>query len=259
MSKIKTLQKVYRTFGLLEVFFLIIRRFTQTKKTQRMGLLQYINPSSLVLLDSNNYNTEIISDFFGIENKVLNLSLPSVNFKSRETNNFFGEEYDLGELLSTTLLLYISHFKPKLVLETGVAAGKSSSLILNSLNVNGVGELLSIDITKNVGSLIPENVKHRWKLFILKNLKKKSFKRIIHLFNGRVDLFLHDSNHHPHWQIFEVKTILQANKNISVLFIDDVSVEFIELMKSQYLSFELLLLNEGKKFSCVAFRKINDH
>jgi predicted O-methyltransferase YrrM len=93
-------------------------------------------------------------------------------------------------------------FKPEVVLETGVANGVSSSFILKALDQNSRGMLYSIDlhyregvsvpIGKELGWIIPEELRNRWLLVLGESTKvlPKLLKKL-----GTVDIFFHDSRH----------------------------------------------------------------
>lgn len=93
--------------------------------------------------------------------------------------------------------------RPSVVLETGVGSGWSSSHILAALDLNGEGELFSIDLPNadpgwslpqglKPGFLVPEELKKRWRLII-----GDSNKMLPGLLDelGAIDMFLHDSEH----------------------------------------------------------------
>ena len=93
--------------------------------------------------------------------------------------------------------------RPERVLETGVANGASSCFILRAMERNGRGALTSIDIgaekgegfvpgSREIGWLVPENLRGRWKLEIgsSRELLLPALER-----TGKIDLFLHDSAH----------------------------------------------------------------
>ena len=89
--------------------------------------------------------------------------------------------------------------KPKIIVETGVAYGKSSSYILKALKDNGFGKLYSIDFTfrpwetkEMIGSAIPEELKENWN-FNFGPSSKKLKKVLLEL--NTIDIFLHDSLH----------------------------------------------------------------
>jgi hypothetical protein len=72
---------------------------------------------------------------------------------------------------NTFILYYIVRYlKPNLVLESGVSAGTSSSAIIQALEKNDNGVLYSSDLPlflekKDIGILVPNELRYRWKLF----------------------------------------------------------------------------------------------
>jgi predicted O-methyltransferase YrrM len=95
-----------------------------------------------------------------------------------------------GEL--TVLYLVTRVVKPKVAVETGVARGLSSSILLKALEENGQGFLHSIDLSPNAGDLIPENLKSRWKLYV--GSSRDRLPKVLSKLD-KIDLFLHDSEH----------------------------------------------------------------
>lgn len=113
--------------------------------------------------------------------------------------------------------------RPKIVVETGVAAGVSTTFILKALEDNNEGTLCSIDYSlseqeyaaavqagletafplpegKQTGFAIPEKLKGRWVLHL-----GKSKEILPNLLNelGSIDVFLHDSDHSYENMMFE--------------------------------------------------------
>lgn len=88
--------------------------------------------------------------------------------------------------------------RPRLVLETGVAYGQSSALMLRALAVNGEGLLHSVDLSPSpeaephVGSLVPDGLRARWTLH--SGATKRVLPSLLPTLGG-VDLFIHDSRH----------------------------------------------------------------
>lgn len=89
--------------------------------------------------------------------------------------------------------------RPHIVVETGVAYGVTSAFILKAFEVNQFGELHSIDLPplarqndQFVGTLIPDDLKHRWRLH--RGSAKKLLPKILPEL-GEVDIFIHDSLH----------------------------------------------------------------
>ncbi len=108
--------------------------------------------------------------------------------------------------------------KPAVMIETGVANGKSSALILRALQKNGSGTLYSIDLPtrqetaaaaddgllptgRQPGWLVPGQLKGRWDLRLgdARELLPKLRAEI-----GAADIFFHDSLHTYHHMRFEL-------------------------------------------------------
>lgn len=98
--------------------------------------------------------------------------------------------------------------KPRIVLETGVHDGLSSSIILRALEVNGRGQLVSIDLPSTdlpgragrPGWLVPEAACVRWELHLG---DARALLRGVAAGAGPIDLFIHDSDHSAEHQVFE--------------------------------------------------------
>lgn len=144
-------------------------------------------------------------------------------------------------LSNKTQILYflVRKLKPKIIVETGVAAGESTGNILQALKDNGFGKLYSIDLPfqwyiygnsklhldslpagQSPGYLIPKNLKENWKL-IIGNTYKTLPKLIKDL--GEIDVFFHDSEHSSKTMAFEYKTSWPYIKTSGLLLSDDVS------------------------------------
>ncbi len=86
--------------------------------------------------------------------------------------------------------------RPEIVLETGVAYGVTTALVLKALQVNGKGRLYSIDLPplgENadafVGYLVPEALRARWT--VNRGVSKRVLPQLLPRL-GRVDLFIPD-------------------------------------------------------------------
>ncbi len=119
--------------------------------------------------------------------------------------------------------------KPSNILETGVAAGISSSLILAALKKNNAGILTSIDLPpslgmkefktldKDVGILVPESFKKQW---IFKNGDSKKLLGQL-LFKYKPEIFIHDSLHEYKHMLFEYVNSWMIMKKDSLILTDD--------------------------------------
>lgn len=117
--------------------------------------------------------------------------------------------------------------RPEIVVETGVAYGVTSSLILKALEVNGKGVLHSIDLPplgkdadQFVGILISETLRHRWHLHrgISRRVLPELLKDV-----GEVNIFVHDSLHTYRNMRFEFEAVSDYITHPGVLLADDVN------------------------------------
>lgn len=166
--------------------------------------------------------------------------------------HYFTSEYDLGDNLLFALYLIISNKNEVHILESGVAAGKSTSFILSLQNEFGSGTLQSIDITSKVGDLIPNYLKNDFNLHVLPQVNRRMKFREIVKELGMIDVFIHDSDHSVEYQLYEIETILKFNPTIKWLLIDDINVETVDFLRKYDKLKSLLIIDEGHKFSAVA-------
>ncbi len=130
-----------------------------------------------------------------------------VDFHKRidESREFLGRcSGGMGKDACALLYILCRILRPRMVVETGVANGFSSASILQALEDDQAGEHYSIDlhcregkgltipVGKELGWVIPEHLKHRWRLIL-----GESFRVLPHLLEelGTIDIFLHDSRH----------------------------------------------------------------
>ncbi len=133
--------------------------------------------------------------------------------------------------------------RPFCILETGVAAGVSTTLILLALEANGSGMLHSVDLPnydielgrqhqeyyskpisripegRQPGYLVPSQLKDRWRLHV-----GRSADVLPRLMTelGEVDLFLHDSEHTYQNMMFEFHTVWPHLREGGFLLSDDI-------------------------------------
>jgi len=94
----------------------------------------------------------------------------SDNFRHRAENTLRNVEYDLGGGGYYPLLYFLTRYlRPGTIVETGVAAGYSSSAFLSAIKVNGCGRLYSSDFPyfrlpnpeKYIGILVEEGLRNQ--------------------------------------------------------------------------------------------------
>lgn len=118
-----------------------------------------------------------------------------------------------------TLHTLVRRFRPRRVIETGVAQGISSMFLLDALAQNGEGELISIDLPNydpegfdnrdgtraptfvkeqlGVGWLVPASLRAGWRLIL------RPAQEVLPELDAPVDLFYHDSLHTYAHMLFE--------------------------------------------------------
>jgi len=119
--------------------------------------------------------------------------------------------------------------KPSVIVETGVASGRSSAHILRALAANGSGTLHSIDLPnvqegsvlprgRASGWIVPDSLRGRWKLQIgdTRELLPRLLERLDH-----VDIFLHDSDHSYEAMMFEFEQAYPKLEPGGLLLSDD--------------------------------------
>jgi predicted O-methyltransferase YrrM len=125
----------------------------------------------------------------------------------------------------TGLLLYalVRLGRPGIVVETGVANGHSSMIILSALDANGFGELHSFDISSSVGSLVNETERSRWTMHVCpRRSAGAEFQRLVEDL-GPVDLFLHDSDHSYVVQLADLLSVWPVLSPGATIVVDDVN------------------------------------
>ena len=115
----------------------------------------------------------------------------------------------------------IRQARPEIVVETGVANGRSSTFMLEALERNGHGRLISFDIAADVGALIPAALRSRWQLRVLPTRGKKSAFRAAMGSIPPVDVFVHDSDHSYDWQWLEYEEAWRRMTAGGFLLADD--------------------------------------
>lgn len=162
-------------------------------------------------LSAVNEQMENLPDFLASENKD-----PGMTIKWSATSELAATTYALIKLL-----------KPEVVVETGVGAGVSSWTILQAMDENGSGRLVSIDLpTPNtellpeVGYLVPKELRHRWDLRTgpSQKLLPQTLKEL-----SNIDIFQHDSRHSYSNQLREYQTAWPFINDGGLLVSDDVS------------------------------------
>jgi len=146
-----------------------------------------------------------------------------------------GGSFGYEEALLFALIRYL---KPSTVVETGVAQGISSYVILKALELNRRGRLMSVDLpnpnpngyryangtvdpvytptTLGSGWIVPDELRDRWTLLIGRS------KEILPTLSIEVDFFFHDSEHSYENMLFEYEWAYSRISQNGVIASDDI-------------------------------------
>lgn len=139
------------------------------------------------------------------------------------------------------LYVIVRMLRPMVAIETGVAAGVSSAIILQAMCRNGFGQLYSIDFPMTSpggyvnadgthdgvytppelgsGWIVPERLRDRWSLHLgrTRDLLPSLFETL-----GGVNLFYHDSDHSKANMLFEAGQAWPRLATGGCLYMDDI-------------------------------------
>ena len=142
---------------------------------------------------------------------------------SADRSTQWPDYFDTGKESARFLYFLVRMTAPKRMLETGVANGKSTSIILQAMDANGEGELHSIDMTRNVGQIF--GGKHdRWTLHVTHG-RAIDVKRVLEEI-GSLDIFLHDADHSYKSQMREYELAEKFIAASGLLLSDDVDASW---------------------------------
>jgi predicted O-methyltransferase YrrM len=163
-----------------------------------------------------------------------------------------GHRYNTGRVTGRDgydegLRLYrlLRDLRPGIAVETGVCNGVSTAFLLLALEDNGEGVLHSIDLPevageeyeqgtfwdgkggavippgKEPGWMVPPELRERWQLVLGRSQDELPplLERV-----GKIDFFMHDSEHSYECMSFEFRTAWDALREGGVLAADDVNV-----------------------------------
>jgi predicted O-methyltransferase YrrM len=115
---------------------------------------------------------------------------------------------------------------PKLVVETGVGPGTTTTAILSAMRGTD-GVLLSFDLGVKygeeeealpVGWVIPENLRSGWKLVI--GDSRKTLENSLRSY-GKINIFFHDSQHEYDHVMFELETARKYAESKPIFIVDN--------------------------------------
>jgi hypothetical protein len=144
----------------------------------------------------------------------------------------YGEYSDAESALARAVWCTVLHLRPPVVVETGVARGVTSRIVLEAMNRNHQGHLWSIDLPhpverrlhQEIGAAVPASCHSRW-TYIKGSSRRRlpSLLRSLAGHQGGVDLFIHDSLHTARNTRYEMERVLGAMASSGgFMVIDDI-------------------------------------
>ena len=139
----------------------------------------------------------------------------------------YGDYSDADPALGAVTWCAVRHLQPKKVIETGVARGVTSRLILEAMRLNGCGHLWSVDLPhplrpelhNETAAAVPLACRDKW-TYVRGSSRKQLPSLVARL--EKVDMFVHDSLHTSRNMRFELKTVWPAMDAGSLALVDDV-------------------------------------
>ena len=138
----------------------------------------------------------------------------------------YGGWDDADPALARAVWCLARHLRPTVVLETGVARGVTSRVILEGLERNREGRLWSIDlpaldpeIHEQIGAAVPDELRTRW-TYVSGTSRRRLPGLLAEL--REVDLFVHDSSHTERNVLFELERVWTALQPGGAVVADDI-------------------------------------
>jgi hypothetical protein len=139
----------------------------------------------------------------------------------------YGEYSDADAGLAAATWCAVSHLRPDKVIETGVARGVTSRVILEAMSINRQGHLWSIDLPHpfhpelhwETAAAVLSDRRDRWTY-----VRGSSRRRLASLVSGLgdINMFIHDSLHTGRNIRFELRTVWPALQRGDLVLVDDV-------------------------------------
>lgn len=146
--------------------------------------------------------------------------------RARAAKVTMGGPADLDLLYAAVVLA-----RPRAAVETGVAYGWSSLVILAAMEHHDCGELVSVDMpyVKRdndpwVGIVVPDSLRHRWRL--IREPDRNGLKKAIAICGGEIDLCHYDSDKSYAGRLYAYPLLWRALRPGGIFISDDIQDNF---------------------------------
>jgi methyltransferase family protein len=217
--------------------FLAIRHYVVDRALRRITeptLIDVLRGSSCVVTDTSDLveNVPLRQLVEKVPVEVKNdFALVRQQLKSRyeltdQLQLAYPANWAVEERSAFALYSLIRALNPQTVVETGVANGHSSFVILSALKTNGQGKLVSIDIWNDVGRLVAAEEGENWDLRLLSRPGARDELCAVLQSVAPVDIFIHDSEHLYAWQMTEYQAAAAVLSRSGILISDDIDSSY---------------------------------
>jgi predicted O-methyltransferase YrrM len=165
-----------------------------------------------LLEKSGDFPRELL-DHFDDGRKVYLETIKDVSFKVAS------ESWNAEMNLCVLLFSYIRVNKPQIVLETEVANGITTRVMMSALSEYG-GHLHSFDILSEASSVYQGN--GNWHFHLLSTRDAAKEINLVVEDIPEIDMWVHDSNHGSTWQEFEYRLAISKLSKSGILVSDDI-------------------------------------
>jgi predicted O-methyltransferase YrrM len=163
------------------------------------------------------------------------LVLAQLRDETQTATQIYPESFMLGGDIALFLFAAIRHTRPSIVLETGVADGLSTAIMLRAMEANGAGELHSVEISETVGLFVSDA--RRWHLHVVDADRPDACGQVVKQL-PMLDMFLHDGNHGYAYQSLEYRSSWPRLRPGGLLMSDDIdwSYAFLDFIREHHLA-----------------------
>ena len=221
-----------KIFNVINIIYFTTKNFQNLLVIFEKILIKLFDLNSYINVKKNKkflYKNAINFEKFAIhKNKKLFLETIKVTKKIRENGLKILSKKKIknhGGAAIEIIYFLIRYYKPKIILETGVAYGFSSHSIFHAIKKNKLGKLYSSDFPyfreknpeKLIGIVVPKKFKLNWNLFI--NGDKNNLKKI-YLKTKEVNFIHYDSDKSYYGRYRFMKNVKKFKK-IKFILMDD--------------------------------------
>ena len=221
-----------------------IGRFSRAMKADPVETLRYVPEAVLSHLFDVQVEYQVEEDFGPAFHALLGLPWPCDETKGfnqvwsdidRELATLglafgrwsSGEYSDADPALGAVTWCAVRHLRPEKIIETGVARGVTSRIILEAMALNGSGHLWSVDLPNpmrpethhETAMAVPSDCRERW-TYVQGSSRRQLPPLVTRL--EKVDMFVHDSLHTARNMLFEMRTVWPAVTPGGLVLVDDV-------------------------------------